>query len=235
MKSPNTINDPHLPSLRGGGQGFKESFSKFYSDMARRAWLVLKNVCKAGILNLCRRSITINESSGFVNMWLTRVRLTCSWNTWLHLNIIASNKENLQRCTWTWFCLFIIYHYRAPIFKFFLYKNGERKKKIEKQTRSWIPPWEHVNFKDQIEHYFKTVRQLNDFRLNPKIEFPCNIVTKFNIEKVFGPSCSNLKVTCPCLHTETKQELLRLYWQVFGTPHVINNEFSVWFVRGYIT
>jgi hypothetical protein len=68
MKSPNTINDPHLPSLGGGGQGFKESFSKFYSDMARRAWLVLKNVCKAGILNLCRRSITINESSGFVNM-----------------------------------------------------------------------------------------------------------------------------------------------------------------------
>jgi len=59
-------------------------------------------------------------------------------------------------------------------------------------------------------------------------------MTKFNIEKVIGPYCSSLKVTCSCLHIETKQKLLKLYWQVFGTPHVINNEFNVWFVRGYI-
>jgi hypothetical protein len=54
--------------LGGGGQGLREIFWKFYSDMARKAWLVLKNVGKVGILNLRGRSIIINESSGFVNM-----------------------------------------------------------------------------------------------------------------------------------------------------------------------
>jgi hypothetical protein len=107
--------------------------------------------------------------------------------------------------------------------------------KLKSKLDLEFPPWEHVDFKDRIEHYFKTVRQFNDSRLNPKSNFPCNNLTKFNIEIFFGPSCSSLKVTCPCLHAETKQELLRLYWQVFGTPHIINNEFNVWFVRGYIT
>jgi hypothetical protein len=59
-------------------------------------------------------------------------------------------------------------------------------------------------------------------------------VTESDIEKKFGLSCSSLKVTCPCFHANTKQEFFRLYWQVFGTPHVTNNEFNVWFVRGYI-
>lgn len=73
-----------------------------------------------------------------------------------------------------------------------------------------FPPWEHVEFKDQIELYFKIVRQFNNCGLNPKTDFPCNIMTESNIKEVFGPY-SSLKVTYPYLHAETKQEFLRLY------------------------
>jgi hypothetical protein len=34
---------------------------KFYNHMACKAWLVFKNVGMAGILNLCKMSIIINE------------------------------------------------------------------------------------------------------------------------------------------------------------------------------
>jgi hypothetical protein len=83
--------------LGGGGQGLKEIFGKLYSDVACKAWLILKILGRVGILNLCRNLIVINEGLGIVNVQLTQVQLTCSWNIQLHLNVIASNKENLQR------------------------------------------------------------------------------------------------------------------------------------------
>jgi hypothetical protein len=29
-------------------------------------------------------------------------------------------------------------------------------------------------------------------------------------------------------------KIVEIIWQMFGTPHVTNNEFNVWFVRGYV-
>jgi hypothetical protein len=46
-------------------------FWNFYSDMACRVGLVLKNVGKAGILNLHGTSIIVNEGLGIVNVRLT--------------------------------------------------------------------------------------------------------------------------------------------------------------------
>ncbi len=58
-----------------------------------------------GILNLHRSLLVVYESLRIVNVQLTQVQLTCSWNIQLHLSVITSNKENLQRCIWAWFCL----------------------------------------------------------------------------------------------------------------------------------
>jgi hypothetical protein len=55
-------------SLGGGGQGLREVFWKFYSDLSHRAWPILKNVGRVGILNLRERSIVVNEGLGFVAM-----------------------------------------------------------------------------------------------------------------------------------------------------------------------
>jgi hypothetical protein len=42
--------------LGGGGQRLKEFFLQFYSDVACKAWLVLKKVGKVGILNLRKKA-----------------------------------------------------------------------------------------------------------------------------------------------------------------------------------
>jgi len=62
-----------LPSLGGGGQGLREFFLEFYNDVARRAWLVLKNAGRARILNLCGRSIVVDEGLGFFNVQLAQI------------------------------------------------------------------------------------------------------------------------------------------------------------------
>jgi hypothetical protein len=50
-----------------------KDLGKFYNDMAHKAWLVLKNVGRVGILDLRKRSIVVDEGLGFVNVQLTRV------------------------------------------------------------------------------------------------------------------------------------------------------------------
>jgi len=54
--------------LGSGGRGLREIYGKFYSDVARRAWMFLKNVGRVRILNLCRRLIVVDEGLGFVRV-----------------------------------------------------------------------------------------------------------------------------------------------------------------------
>jgi len=44
------------------------------------------------------------------------------------------------------------------------------KEKEKPRRKMWLefPPWEHVDYKDQTEEYFKTVRRLSNVGLNPK-------------------------------------------------------------------
>jgi hypothetical protein len=53
-----------------------------------------------------------------------------------------------------------------------------------------------------------------------------------NIIKGFGSSFDGFKSTNP--HLDTKKHLVSLYWQVYGTNQVTNNEYMNWFVKGYI-
>jgi hypothetical protein len=59
-------------------------------------------------------------------------------------------------------------------------------------------------------------------------------VTKAHIVEIFGLGCESLKITNPRLHPNTKKKLVKFYWQVYGTTILTNNEFYLWFVKGYI-
>jgi hypothetical protein len=51
--------------------------------------------------------------------------------------------------------------------------------------------------------------------------------------EVFKPKC-NLKLTNSLLHLETKQDLKRFHWQIYGVPILTNNDFMLWLVKRYI-
>jgi hypothetical protein len=96
-------------------------------------------------------------------------------------------------------------------------------------------PWDHVEYKNQTKKYFKIVRKLNNEGLNPRANISTQLVSDVNIAKVFGPCTNGYKTTNPHLHPKTKKDLMRFYWQVYGTNQVTNNELMIWFVKGYIT
>jgi len=77
-----------------------------------------------------------------------------------------------------------------------------------------------------------TVRKLSDEGFNPKANFPPNIVYDANIAEVFGPSSKGFKTTNLNLHLGMRKDLLRLYWKVYGTNQMTNNEFMISFVKG---
>jgi hypothetical protein len=55
-----------------------------------------------------------------------------------------------------------------------------------------------------------------------------------DLEEVFG-KVNKFKAKNCNLHPGTKRELVSLYTEIYGTLHVINNEFISWVVKGYIT
>lgn len=75
-----------------------------------------------------------------------------------------------------------------------------------------FPPWVPMEFKDQTETYFESMKKLNGNGLNPTINCSSLLVTKLDIGEVFGLKRTSFKVTNPHLHPETKQNLLKLCW-----------------------
>ncbi len=70
--------------------------------------------------------------------------------------------------------------------------------------------------------------------MNPKFGIINGHVTAFNVSEVFGPNYSNFKTTNPYLHVDMKKILVKLYWQIYGSVVITNNEFMLWLVKGYI-
>jgi hypothetical protein len=112
---------------------------------------------------------------------------------------------------------------------------GKEEKKPKKENLyPKFPAWAPIEYKDQIEHYFMTIRKLINVGLNPKTKISTKLMTKANKAKVFGPGYETLKTTSSHLHLTTKRKFVKLYWQVYGTTNVTNNKFYLWFVRDYI-
>ena len=53
------------------------------------------------------------------------------------------------------------------------------------------------------------------------------------IQKVFKKE-DKMKTTTPHLDSNTRNAMLKIYWQIFGSADVTNNEFGTWLVKGYI-
>jgi hypothetical protein len=45
---------------------------------------------------------------------------------------------------------------------------------------------------------------------------------------------STFKTTNPLLSPDARKEIETLYWKIYGTRHITNNELMVWFVKGWI-
>jgi hypothetical protein len=84
-------------------------------------------------------------------------------------------------------------------------------KKVKREAFFEFPPWDHVDHKDQIEEYFKTVRKFNNQRLNPRSNIPTSIVSDANITEVFGLPFDKFKTTNLHFHHDTKKELIKFY------------------------
>ncbi len=69
--------------------------------------------------------------------------------------------------------------------------------------------------------YFAIVRDLSSKGYNPKIELTSEYVTKGDLVEVFGPKC-NFKLTNPLIHAETKHELKKIHYKIYGVPQLTN-------------
>jgi hypothetical protein len=53
------------------------------------------------------------------------------------------------------------------------------------------------------------------------------------IQEVFGKE-GKMKTTSPHLDPNNRRAMLRIYWQIFGSADVTNNEFGTWLMKGFI-
>ncbi len=58
-------------------------------------------------------------------------------------------------------------------------------------------------------------------------------LTIVDITKIFG-NVHKFKTTNPLLSMETKTKLERLYWRIYETTHITNNELMAWLVRRWV-
>ena len=112
----------------------------------------------------------------------------------------------------------------------------EKRSRKQEELDKVFPPWKPVDLCLQDREFFATVRQLSSSGINPKLLGIEDIVKVEFIEEIFGKG-GKLRTTNPCLDRKALQDLYRLYWRIFGTSHVTNNDLASWIVtivNGYI-
>lgn len=78
-------------------------------------------------------------------------------------------------------------------------------KKMKREASYEFFPWDRVDYKDQIEEYFKIVRKPNNQGLNPRLSIPTSIVSNANIAEVFGSLYNGFKTTNLHLHHDKEK------------------------------
>jgi uncharacterized FlaG/YvyC family protein len=92
---------------------------------------------------------------------------------------------------------------------------------------------EVVDYTYQTGDFFVNVRKLNDSGVNPRSDLTSKYVYEADLQEVFK-KVTKFRTTNNKLHLEMKKKLINLYVKIYGTPHVTNNEFMSWVVKGYI-
>jgi hypothetical protein len=77
------------------------------------------------------------------------------------------------------------------------------------------------------------VKELSVVGLDPKHDLIDEHVTTIDIVAIFG-NVKKFKTTNPLLFLDARKEIETLYWKIYGTKHITNNELMVWFVKGWI-
>ena len=85
----------------------------------------------------------------------------------------------------------------------------------------------------QTEKFFEEERGLVRGGLNPKLASEVSFVTDADIEDLFG-KCTKFRTTNTVLNPDARKDLMDLYFKIYGSTSVTNNEFAGWLVKGYI-
>jgi hypothetical protein len=88
-----------------------------------------------------------------------------------------------------------------------------------------------MEYRYQIEEYFKIIRKLNNGGLNPEANILAHTVFNAYIVEAFEPCSNNFKTTNSPRNKERFNEAL---WQVYGIDQITNKEFMIWFLKGFI-
>jgi hypothetical protein len=92
----------------------------------------------------------------------------------------------------------------------------------------------YVNCKLRYANY-SSVRHLPNEGLNPKCDLTTEHVTEADITEVFGSKgIKSFKTTSVMLHPTTKGALFSLYWKIFNSAVIANNEFMAWIVKSFV-
>jgi hypothetical protein len=89
-----------------------------------------------------------------------------------------------------------------------------------------------VDIGKQDANFFATMRLLNNNGLDPKYDFDIEHVTFEEYTTLFG--AKKFKVKSPTLKLIDKVAMEEIYWKVFGTYIVTNNEILTWIIHGFI-
>jgi hypothetical protein len=110
-------------------------------------------------------------------------------------------------------------------------EGNEKRPCWKRDIDSEYPKW--VDYKFQDAKFFEDVRKLSAEGLDPKGEITDEHVTTADITYIFG-NVSKFRTTNPLLSEDHKKQLEKLYWKIYGTGHITNNELYIWLVRGWI-
>ena len=92
--------------------------------------------------------------------------------------------------------------------------------------------WLKIAWADQDEEFFFNVQKLPNCGFNPRKQLSTKHVTHEDVLALFGQR--GCRLTSPHLPQSNKLSLLNLYWRIFGTEEVTNNEVQGWILKGYI-
>jgi hypothetical protein len=116
-----------------------------------------------------------------------------------------------------------------------LIHNGEIRKEKEIKNVEFLPR-EMWIFGSKQNIYFAIIRHWSNKDLNPKTNFFNKHVSGGDLANVFGPKLIlNFKLTNFALHIDTRKELKKLNWQIYGALQPTNKNYMLWVAKGYIT
>jgi hypothetical protein len=108
-----------------------------------------------------------------------------------------------------------------------------RDSKRDKLWKEVIEPnWPQVDISKQDANFFVAMKLLNNNGLDPKYDLEDEHVTTKERTALFGGK--NFKVKSLALKLTDKVAMEEIYWKVFATYTITNNEMPTWIVCGFV-